>query len=254
MILTIDIGNSNTVLVGYNHDKEIVFEHRVLTFKKNTKELVIELLQGLELEIEDIIISCVVPSIQAQVLQAIKHVFSIDAKLVNGDTIEKFKISIDNPSTLGADLICTSIGASAKYDMPVIVADIGSASKITLTTEENGYEGGIIWPGLGSSLKSMVDMIPHLPSVDLKLPHCVIGKNTIDAIQSGMLYGVVAQIEGLAMRIENEQGKKCVRILTGGYTTLFKDLLSDFVYEEHLVNDGLIEIYLKDMLKKVSSN
>lgn len=250
MILTIDIGNSNTVLVGYNRKKEIVYEHRVLTFKKKTKELLVPLLKGLELEVEDVIVSCVVPSIQDEVLAAIEEAFSYKAKLVNGDTIDKLVINIDQPSTLGADLICTSVGACSKYDTPVIVADIGSASKVTLTHRNNVYEGGIIWPGLGSSLQSMIDMIPHLPKVDLNLPKSVIGKNTMDAIQSGMLYGVVAQIEGLANMIENEVGEKCERVLTGGYTVLFKDLLPDFNYEEHLVSDGLIEIYLNDMLKK----
>ena len=252
MILTVDIGNSNTVFVGYNRNKEIVYEHRVLTFKKNTKALALELLEGLNLDVEDIIVSCVVPSIEKDILEAIETVLNIKPKLVNGSTIDsdKFKINIDRPETLGADLICTSVGACAKYNTPVIVADIGSASKVTLTQKENMYEGGIIWPGIGSSLKSMVDMIPHLPTVDLQLPKSSIGKNTIDAIQSGMLYGVVAQIEGLSNRIEEEIGEKCQRVLTGGYTVLFKDLLPDFSYEEHLVSDGLIEIYLNDMLKK----
>jgi type III pantothenate kinase len=98
-------------------------------------------------------------------------------------------------------------------------------------------------------LQSMVDKIPQLPRVDLVLPESVMGKGTVHAIQSGMLYGTVAQIEGLANRIEKEVGQPCTRLLTGGYTTIFKQLLPDFIYEEHLVNDGLLEIYLNKMYK-----
>lgn len=250
MILTIDIGNSNTVLVGYTKNKEIIFEHRVLTFKNNTTELFSELLKSLKLEVEDIIVSCVVPNIQKEIENVLYEYFGKKALIVNGDSIRKLKINIDTPSSLGADLICTSVGACSKYDTPVIVADIGSASKVTLTNTGAVYEGGIIWPGLGSSLKSMVDMIPHLPKVDLVLPKSVIGKNTIHAIQSGMLYGVAAQVEGLAQMIEKEIGVPCERVLTGGYSVLFKQHLPNFKYEEHLVSDGLIEIYLKDMIQK----
>lgn len=251
MILTIDIGNSNTVLVGYDDTKNKVYTRRFLTFKKHTKVLLIEALRGLELNVSDVIVSCVVPRIETHVVQAIKEVFNLEPILVKGTTIDKMVINIGNQAELGADLICTSVGAASKFDLPVIVADIGSATKLTLTNAGPVYEGGIILPGLGSSLKSMTEMIPHLPTVDLELPKSAIGKNTVLAIQSGMLYGVVAQIEGIANRFEEELGVKCVRVLTGGYTVIFKHLLEDFHYEEYLVNDGLIEIFLKDMYKKM---
>lgn len=250
MILTVDIGNSNTVLVGYDREKNIVFEHRMLTFKKNTKPLLTEFLTDIDFEIEEVVMSCVVPRIQEDVISCFEDVLDITPIIINGKTIDKMNINIDNQEELGADLICTSVGASSKYKAPVIVADIGSASKVTLTNINNVYEGGIILPGLGSSLESMVKMIPHLPKVDLELPESSIGKNTINAIQSGMLYGIVAQIEGLANRFEEELGLECERVLTGGYTKIFKQLLPKFHYEEHLVNDGLIEIYLKDMYKR----
>lgn len=250
MILTIDIGNSNTVLVGYDHDKNRVLVHRILTFKKHTKTLLSEVFTGIHHEIEDVIISCVVPRIQDEIVEAVESTFNLTPILINGKTIDKMEINIKRPHELGADLISTSVGAAAKYDAPVIVADIGSATKLTLTNIDNVYEGGIILPGLGSSLQSMVDMIPHLPTVDLSLPDSVVGKDTISAIQSGMLYGVVSQIEGLANRMELELGKPCKRVLTGGYTVIFKHLLSEFRYEPYLVNDGLVEIYLKDMYKK----
>lgn len=250
MILTIDIGNSNTVMVGYDRNKQIIYTHRVLTFKKHTRELLGQFLEGLKLEVEDVIVSCVVPRIEKDVVETIETVLKVKPIMIKGSNIDKMKINIDNHLELGADLICTSVGAASKYETPVIVADIGTATKLTLTNVNHVYEGGIILPGLGSSLQSMIDMIPHLPKVDLKLPDSAIGKNTITAIQSGMLYGVVAQIEGLANRIESELNQKCERVLTGGYTVLFKNILPDFHYEEYLVNDGLIEIYLKDMYKK----
>ena len=250
MILTVDIGNSNTVFVGYDNDKNILFKHRVLTFKKNTEALSIALLEGLDLDVENIIVSCVVPSILEEAKNAMEKVFGITPIFINGETIDKVSINIDNPLELGADLIATFVGAFTKVNTPVIIADIGTASKITLANVGNVYEGGIILPGIGSSLQSMVDMIPHLPKVDLTLPESSIGKGTIHAIQSGMLYGIVAQIEGLANRFEEELGMKCQRVLTGGYSTLFKHLLPEFQYEENLVNDGLLEIYLNNLYKQ----
>ena len=218
-------------MVGYDRNKQIVYTHRVLTFKKHTKKLLSQVLQELIIDVEDVIVSCVVPRIEQDIIETIESVLNIKPIMIKGATIDKMKINIDNHLELGADLICTSIGAASKYNTPVIVADIGSATKLTLTNVDNVYEGGIILPGLGSSLQS-------------------IGKNTISAIQSGMLYGVVAQIEGLANRFEKELNKKCERVLTGGYTVLFKHMLPEFHYEAYLVNDGLIEIYLKDMYKK----
>lgn len=249
MILTVDIGNSNTVFVGYDKDRNLLFEHRVLTFRNNTQELLEALLQQLNLDVESIIISCVVPSILDDVCLAFESTYGIKPIFINGSTIDGVVVNIKNPLELGADLIATFVGAYTKVKTPVIIADIGTASKITLVNEKNEYEGGIILPGMGVSLQSMVDKIPQLPKVDLILPDSVMGKGTIHAIQSGMLYGTVAQIEGLANRIEKEVGQPCTRLLTGGYTTIFKHLLPDFIYEEHLVNDGLLEIYLNKMYK-----
>ena len=248
MLLTIDVGNSNTVFMIYHGDDRLG-ETRVITKKEDSLIYYCDVMKSLDYPITDVIVSCVVPFIASDIELACKHVFNITPKIVSGKNIIGFEIRLDNPLEIGADFIATSVGALEKYDAPVIVADIGSASKLTYTSLNYVFEGGLILPGLGTSLKALTEYIPHLPEVSLLVPEQVVGTSTIGAIQSGVMYGIIAQIEGLAKRIESEKGQKCVKILTGGYACLIKDYLPEFIYDETLLSDGLKTIVEKGMIK-----
>lgn len=246
MILTIDLGNSNTVLVGYD-EGDIVYEKRVITYKEKVTENYTAVFSAISESVEAVVVSCVVPLIEDEFIALVQHFFKVKAIKVNGSTIKDFKIIVADPKEVGSDLIATSIGASAKYDLPAIVADIGSATKVTYTDETGLFSGAIIIPGIGISLKAMTDYIPHLPKVDLQVPQDVLGVDSIGAIQSGLMYGVMGQVEGIADRIEEKKVIRCSRILTGGYAVLIKDHIKNFIYDPHLLNDGLYEIYKKGM-------
>lgn len=249
MLLTIDVGNSNTVLIIYDEDT-VVFEKRLITIKKDFGSYYKDNLVGLKHAIDAIIISCVVPVVLDVITESCLDAFSIEPSILSGESIQGLEIFLDNPLEIGADFIATSIGASTKYDAPLIVADIGSATKLTLTETGRRFMGGVILPGLGTSVRSLTEFIPHLPEVGLQVPEKVVGDSTIGAIQAGIMYGLIAQIEGIAERMERERGIKCVKILTGGYARLIKDYLPDFIYDDTLLNDGLHTIYKERLLKK----
>lgn len=247
MLLTIDVGNSNTVFVVYGEGNQI-YTTRMITKKEDSLEYYKKALSAVEQTISAVVLSSVVPSITAEVEQAVLEVLNIKSDVFNGDTIKNFTINLDNPAEIGSDFIATSIGASDKYQAPVIIADIGSATKLTLTSEFMVFDGGVILPGLGTSLKALTSFIPHLPKVPLEVPDEVIGHSTIGAIQSGVMFGLIAQIEGIAKRMEEEFGQPCVKILTGGYSALIHDQLPDFIYDPSLLNDGLRVIHEKGLL------
>ncbi|QIK56863.1 type III pantothenate kinase [Erysipelothrix sp. HDW6A] len=246
MILTIDIGNSNTVFVSYNGHKNI--NERVVTGKELAYEYYKLILKDLNIKPEAVIVSCVVPRIQEDVRRAIFDVCGLEALFINSTTVKDFDIRLDNPMDIGADFIATAMGAMGKYDCPIIIADIGSATKLTYVNNEGAFCGGIIIPGIGTSVEAMYSYIPHLPQVPLEIPSKVIGTGTIDAIQSGIMYGIIAQIEGLARKMEQEIGQECVKLLTGGYASLIHEHTEGFIYEPDLLNDGLNEIYKRGMI------
>ena len=247
MILTIDVGNSNTVLIAYD-ENEIVYHKRMITEKMNVKEYYTTMFD-IESKVDYVVLSCVVPAVYDALIATIKEVFHCEIFVVNSKTVPDFNIMLENPLEIGSDFIATSYGAMDKYDLPIIVADVGSATKLTYTDEEGSFRGGAILPGLGVSLKALYDFIPHLPTIEVKMPEDAIGNSTKGAIQSGIMYGLIGKIEGIAKRMENQRGQKCVKIITGGYASLIKDNLDDFIYEPNLLNDGLYAIYKKECLK-----
>lgn len=247
MVITVDIGNSNTVVVAYYDDKQT--QYRFETVKENVSSYYFEKFAQMEFDsIDAILVSCVVPRIEEEITSVMSKIYDIEPLFIDANTVGDFVIHLDNPKEIGADFIATSFGAIGKYALPAIVVDVGSATKLTYVNKEGGFGGGIIVPGLGTSIDAMYQYIPHLPKVPLEIPNKVIGTGTIDAMQSGMLYGLIAQIEGLANRMELEIGMKCTKILTGGYASIIARELPDFNYDSTLLNDGLFEIYKRGVI------
>ncbi|MHC1734227.1 MAG: type III pantothenate kinase [Erysipelotrichaceae bacterium] len=251
MLLTIDIGNTNVVAVVYDEKKERRFTQRFQTVKENALEfyttwLKSDLLPNIaDLSISAYCLSCVVPSIVADVRFALTAELGVQGINVSTETVPDFIIHLTRPNELGADFIATAFGAMAKYDLPIILADLGSATKISVLNEKGEFEGGIISPGVGISIEALNRFIPHLPEIKMEVPTTVIGKDTITSMQSGWLYGTIASVEGLADKIEQELGMECVRVLTGGYSISLHSSFTGFAFDEFLLNEGLYEIYHK---------
>lgn len=251
MLLTLDIGNTNVVVVVYDKDKKLCFSQRFVTVKKDALIFYAQWLQenilprSKELDINAYCLSCVVPSITHAVELSIKQNLHIEGLTVSVKTVPEFIIHLVEPEELGADFIATSFGAMAKYPLPIILADLGSATKISVLNAKGEFEGGIISPGVGISIDALNRFIPHLPAIKMEVPKHIIGKDTISSMQSGWLYGTITSVEGMADRIEHELGVTATRVLTGGYSISLHHAFSGFVYDEYLLNEGLFEIYRK---------
>lgn len=247
MIVTIDIGNSNIVIVVYNQTGEVTYQLRKDTKKKDIRnvyrEYFYDIQQNTDKECEGVIVASVVPSITLEVLELVKEVFGKRAFNVKTTTVPEFKIHLDNPDELGADFIASAYGVISKKQIPAVIADMGSATKLSIIDENQQFLGGVIIPGIGISSEALVQFIPHLPEIKLQLPHSIIGHDTISSMQSGLLYGVIGSIEGMAQRIEKQLNKKLHKVLTGGYANIVYEKMEEFVFEPNLVNDGLFYIY-----------
>lgn len=247
MIVTIDIGNSNIVIVVYNHDGEVVYQLRRDTIKSDIRNVYIEYFnevnQNITKQCQGVIIASVVPSITQEVLSISEEVFNVKAYNVKTTTVPEFIIHLDNPDELGADFIASAYGAISKNKIPAVIADMGSATKLSVIDENKQFLGGVIIPGIGISSEALVQFIPHLPEIKLQLPYSIIGHDTISSMQSGLLYGVIGSVEGIAQRIEKQLNKKLYKILTGGYANIVYEKMEDFIFEPNLVNDGLFYLY-----------
>ena len=249
MILTIDVGNSNIVLVGYDTLRRPIYNARYETLKDESTfsfqlfiQDILKPIQSLE-SIEDFILSSVVPSITEKLLKEFQKTLNIKGHLCSIDSVPLLTVHLEEPRDIGADLIATSIGALRLNHLPAIVVDMGSATKITLVDAPNVFEGGLILPGLKISQDALNQFIPHLPHIPLEVPQEVMGHSTIEAMQSGLMYSAIESVIGISNRIEQSLGKPCYRYLTGGLSNPVKAYLPMFQFEPFLLNDGLIEIY-----------
>lgn len=251
MLLTIDIGNSNIVCVVYSDSKEKLYDARYETVKEDVKsayrDFVLNQIYPLKdkYNLEAFIVSSVVPSVDQVFFETVEISLGIKGYKCMTETVSEFEILLTNPKELGADFIATSYGAMCKYKTPIVVADLGSATKLSAINSKGQFAGGIIMPGLRISQDALNRFIPHLPTIPLDIPKSVLGIDTITAMQAGLMFSTIDSITGIAQRIENEFNEKCTRILTGGLSILIKDHTESFIYEPFLLNEGLYEIYRK---------
>ncbi len=251
MLLTIDIGNSNIVCVVYSDSKEKLYDARYETIKEDVKsayrDFVLNQIYPLKdkYNLEAFIVSSVVPSVDQMFFETVEISLGIKGYKCTTETVSEFEILLTNPKELGADFIATSYGAMCKYKTPIVVADLGSATKLSAINSKGQFAGGIIMPGLRISQDALNRFIPHLPTIPLDIPKSVLGIDTITAMQAGLMFSTIDSITGIAQRIENEFNEKCTRILTGGLSILIKDHTESFIYEPFLLNEGLYEIYRK---------
>lgn len=255
MILTVDIGNSNIVCVLYDHEQKRVYDIRLDTLKKEHKgdypKIVNQILKPLKIayEIEDFIMSCVVPSITEDAMKAFQEELGVQGHLLSMEMVPELVVHLDQANELGADLIATTYGALKHFDQPCIVVDMGSATKITAINAKGEFNSGLLLPGLKVAQNAMNAFIPHLPEIPLEFPQQLLGRDTVACMQAGLMYSTIDSIIGISQRIEKEFNANCVKVLTGGLSNVVKDALADYEFEPFLLNDGLIELYTKKLSK-----
>ncbi len=253
MLLTIDIGNTNITLGAYNSNY-LTFTARLATdTRKTDDQYAIEMKHVLSLyniqseRIEDCIISSVVPSVAKSVSNAISKLCGIVPLMLGPGVKTGLNIKIDNPAQLGADLVAGAVGAIDSYKMPCVIIDMGTASTISVLDRDGSFLGGVISAGVRLTLKALTENTALLSSIPIEAPKSVIGTNTTESMQSGLVYGTAAMLDGLLEQITKELGEKPTVIATGG---LSRDIIAhcktNIIYSENLLLDGLRAIYEKN--------
>lgn len=253
MLLAIDIGNTN-IVIGCIRDDEILFKARIATDHIRTSDQYgVEIKNMLEAfgvhkdDISDCIISSVVPPVFNSVRTGVIKVIGKQPLVVGPGLKTGLNIRVDVPSQVGSDRIVIAVAALAEYQPPLILMDMGTATTIEVVDQQNTYIGGVIFPGMKVSLDALTSRAAQLPGISLDNPHRVVGKNTVDCMRSGMMYGTAAMIDGLITRIEEELGIHATLIATGGMAQFVTPLCKrEIILEKDLLLKGLNLIYKKN--------
>lgn len=253
MNLCIDVGNT-TIGIGFFREEKL-FKRLIITvdIKKTKDEYVSFLKQAIKEneidvnEIDNIIFSSVVPSINGPFIGALNDIIDKEVMLIAPGIKTGLMLRVDNPNEVGNDLIAVMVGAKEKYGYPTIVADLGTASKVLVIDKNGSFVSCLIMPGISLSLESLTNKAALLPEIALHSPKDVMAKNTVDAINSGVIYGHTDMIKGAIERYEKELGYKTKHILCGGGSIYVKDILNkDFIFDRDLCLEGLNIIIKKN--------
>lgn len=222
MLLVIDVGNSNTVL-GIYQGNDLKNDWRVGTDKYRTVDeyamLINDLfrLSGLSFsDLDDVIVSCVVPPMLNTLERLCKKYFQLDAYVVGPGIKTGMPIQYDNPKEVGADRIVNAVAAYEKCKCSLIVVDFGTATTFDVISSDGAYQGGAIAPGVGISAEALFTRASKLPRVEFLRPPQIIAKNTVNSMQAGIFFGYVGLVEGIVGRMQKELSGEARVIATGG--------------------------------------
>lgn len=226
MLLTLDVGNTNVTLGVYDGQTLRGTWRLATDLEKLTDEwgvLLLSLLQhdGLSpSNIDEAVIACVVPDLEPRFDQLCKRYFQVSPLHVTAGIRTGLRILYDTPREVGADRVADAVAAIHKYKPPLIIVDLGTATVFDAINKDGDYLGGAIAPGLGIASEALFRRAAKLYRVELLRPQAAIGRNTITAIQSGILFGYVGLIEGIVRRMKEELGDNPTVIGTGGYAEI----------------------------------
>ena len=250
MLFVLDVGNSNTVL-GIYQNNELKFHWRIETNRNKTEDeygmIIKSLIAHVGLEFDDIkgiIISSVVPPIMFALERMCYKYFHLKPLIVGPGMKTGLNIKYENPREVGADRIVNAVAGIHLYGSPLIIVDFGTATTYCYINEDKQYMGGAIAPGIAISTEALYSKAAKLPRIEIVRPNEIIGKNTVSAMQAGILYGYVGQVEGIVSRMK-EQSKVMPKVIaTGGLATLIakESPAIDYV-EPFLTLKGLQLIY-----------
>jgi type III pantothenate kinase len=227
VLLAVNVGNTNTTL-GVFRGSELVQHWRLSTSPRRTADEMAVVFgalleqQGLSFtsQITGVVISSVVPTSTTALRDMVERYFNFPPVMVEPGTKTGVPILTDNPREVGADRIVNALAAYDRYGGPLIVIDFGTATTYDVVSGKGEFLGGVIAPGVQVSNAALSSSTARLPQVELHPPKSVIGKNTVEAIQSGLVYGAAAEADGIIERIRAELGVPARAIATGGLAPL----------------------------------
>jgi type III pantothenate kinase len=254
MLLAIDVGNTQSVL-GVFRGEELVWHWRMATrVERSADELALLFggflaQQGLSFsqEITGVVLASVVPDQTQAVREMVDRYFGFRPVVVEPGIKTGISIQTDNPKEVGADRIVNGLAAFAKFGGPCIVVDFGTATTYDAVSEHGEYLGGAIAPGIQVSASALFGATARLPRVEIITPRSPIGKNTVDSIRAGLLFGTAAEVDGMVERMQKELGGHVTVIATGGFAEVIVPLCQTIDHHEPwLTLEGLRLIFDKN--------
>jgi len=242
-LLAIDIGNT-TVNFGLFEDKKLKKSVKVFSRRLPDKDIPFG-------DFDIAVISSVVPELTANIVKKIKKLSNVQRVIVVNSKNVPIKLKVDIPEQVGADRVVNALAAREIYGCPAVVIDLGTATTFDIVSKKGEYIGGVIAPGIQMSIDALYEKTAKLPRVNLKSPEDIIGKNTNDAITSGVIFGNVGMIKEVMSRLKSERlkVKKLKVILTGGYAEMMSKYFHDFEVDCDLTLKGL-NIICEKMISK----
>ena len=250
MILTIEIGNS-TITLGGVEGNDIRFECRINTDRVKTSDTYcIDLktlleIYGVELEkIEGVIIASVVPQVLNSVRTAIRKLLGKEPLVVGPGLKTGLDIRLENPGQMGAGLVAADVAALSEHKPPLIIIDMGTATTMAVLDPNGAHLGGCVCPGVKISLEALTGNTSLLPGIQLDSPKQALGRNTADAMRSGIMFGTASMLDGMIDRFRAETGWDFTIVATGGLAKRIVPLChNEIVYDRHLIIKGLARLY-----------
>jgi type III pantothenate kinase len=253
MLLAVDVGNSETVL-GVFRDEDLAWHWRLETVPDRTADELALLFggflerQGLSFDrqVTGVVISSVVPSATQSLRDMVRGYFHFAPVVVEPGVKTGVPVLTDNPKEVGADRIVNALAAFTKYGGPAIVVDFGTATTFDAISDAGEYLGGAIAPGIHISARALYERAARLPRIELSTPRAVVGKNTVESLQSGIVFGYAALVDGMVERIAKELGTPSV-IATGGLASIVIDECRSIDrHDPWLTLEGLRLVYEKN--------
>lgn len=253
MILALDVGNTNIVIGGFDGDN-LAFVTTMASLSSETSDeyaarisAVLNLHKVDKKLISGAIISSVVPSINNTIKSALKFAYGIEPLFVGPGVKTGINIHCDSPSSVGTDLISASVAANFIFGSPVLVIDLGTSTNMIVIDKNGTFIGVSILPGVNTSLSALTNSTAQLPQISLEDPRNVIGKNTVDSMKSGIIFGSASAIDGMIERIKDELGYDLSLLATGAFAhAIIPNCKHNIVIDENLVLKGLNIIYKRN--------